>query len=170
MAATGEKPPHLAGEDSQSPDEKSVNSGHSKNVPQTEHQRGTDVATSMGVKRMEAVARAGEKRPILMWIIRICLLVCTCGYILRKSIVQAAAPCGGIDPFRFQRDPPHTIMSPWQHQGQTSPLKIGLLADRHYTVLSATALALLPLALLQASFRPFVVSVRLEFLQYLCCH
>lgn len=33
------------------------------------------VATSVGVKRIEAVARAGEKRPVLMWTVRICILV-----------------------------------------------------------------------------------------------
>lgn len=39
--------------------------------------------TSVGVKRMEAVARAGEKRPVLMWTIRICVLITAWVYTLQ---------------------------------------------------------------------------------------
>lgn len=33
------------------------------------------VATSVGVRRMEAIARAGERRPVLMWTVRLCILI-----------------------------------------------------------------------------------------------
>lgn len=61
-------------------------SGSSEAVEQVTRDR---VATSVGVRRMEAIARAGERRPVLMWTVRLCILttgwmyslqVCDCCY------------------------------------------------------------------------------------------
>lgn len=41
------------------------------------------VPTSVGVKRMEAIARAGDKRPVLMWTVRILILILGWTYTLQ---------------------------------------------------------------------------------------
>lgn len=50
------------------------------------------VPTSFGVKRMEAVARAGKRRPVLWWTLWTALLVCAWGYTLQGSTTYNFEP------------------------------------------------------------------------------
>lgn len=71
---------------------KSLEENNEKSSKQTTEAKQSDVAASAGVKRMEAIAKAGAVRPSMMWTIRICVLVTAWAYSLQSSSTYSYEP------------------------------------------------------------------------------
>lgn len=71
---------------------KSLEESNEKHSNQAPEEKRCDVAASAGVKRMEAVAKAGAVRPSMMWTIRICVLVTAWAYSLQSSTTYSYEP------------------------------------------------------------------------------